>query len=78
MTLSIEWHYAEWHYAVRCYAQCHEYLNVMLSVIMLNVGMLSFIIPSVVIMNVVMLNVVAHHSIQSLLSASVEQQKIQK
>jgi hypothetical protein len=38
------------------YAECHNYLNVMLSVVMLNVVM-----QSVVRLNVVMLSVVAPH-----------------
>ncbi len=37
-----------------CYAECRNYINVMLSVVMLNVVMLS-----VVRLNLVMLNVVA-------------------
>ncbi len=49
MTISIECFYTE-----RRYAECRDYLNVMLSVIMRNSIMLS-----VIMMNVVMLNVVA-------------------
>jgi hypothetical protein len=47
MTLSIECHDTECRYA-----QCHDYLNVMLSVFMLNV-----VILSVFMLNVVMLSV---------------------
>ena len=51
--------YAECRYADSYYAECHDYLNVMLSVIMLNVIMLIVIMQSVVMLNVVMLSVVA-------------------
>jgi hypothetical protein len=52
---SIECHYAENHYA-----ECCDYLNVMLSVIMLNVVMLS-----AVMQNVVMLSVVAPYNMSN-------------
>ncbi len=44
----------ECHYAECCYAECRDYLNVMLSVILLNVVM-----PSVVRLKVVMPSIVA-------------------
>ncbi len=51
MTLSIDFQ----HNSIECYyAECRDYLNVMLSAVMLNVIMLS-----VVRLNVVMLSVVA-------------------
>jgi hypothetical protein len=56
MTLSIDIQHnsIEFHYAECRYAECCDYLNVMLSVLMLNVVMLS-----VVMLNVVMVSVVA-------------------
>ncbi len=48
MTLSIVCHYAE----------CRDYLKVMLSVIMLNVSMFSIVTLNVVMLSVVLLNVV--------------------
>jgi hypothetical protein len=42
-----------------CHAECHEYLNLMLSILMLSVVMLNVIMLSVVILNVVMLSAVA-------------------
>ncbi len=45
---SIECHYAEYRYA-----ECHNYLNVMLSAILLNVVMLSVVRLNVVILSVV-------------------------
>jgi hypothetical protein len=69
MTLCIDIHHnsIECHYAECCYAEYHDYLNVMLSVLTLNVFVLSF-----VRLNVVMLSVVApfHLSILFLLKAS--------
>ncbi len=53
MTVSIECRCAECRYA-----KCHDYLNVMRSVIMLNVIMLNVIILNVGMLNIVMLNVV--------------------
>jgi hypothetical protein len=40
------------------FSECHDYLNVMLSIIILNVVMLSVIILNVGLLNVVMLSVV--------------------
>ncbi len=56
MTLSIEVQHdsIECHYADFRYAECLNYLNVMMSIVMLNIVMLS-----VVRLNVVMLSVVA-------------------
>jgi hypothetical protein len=42
MTLSVEC----------CYAECHNYLNVMMGVILLNVVMLSVIMLNIIILNV--------------------------
>jgi hypothetical protein len=41
-----------------CHAECHEYLNLMLSIFMLSVVMLSVVMLSVVMLNVIMLSVV--------------------
>jgi hypothetical protein len=41
------------------YAECHDHLNVMLSVFMLNVVMLNVIMLIVVMLNVIMESVVA-------------------
>ncbi len=47
------------HNSIEChYAECHDYLNVMLSVIMLNVIILSVIILNVITLSVVRLNVI--------------------
>ncbi len=56
MTLSKDFQHnsIEFYYAECRHAECHDYLNVMLSVIMLSVIMLS-----VVRLNVIMLSVVA-------------------
>jgi hypothetical protein len=50
MTLSIM--------TLSCNAECHHYLNAMLSVVMLSIVMLSVVMLSVVILSVVMLSVV--------------------
>ncbi len=42
-----------------CYAECRDYLYVMLSVIMFNAVMLSDVVMSVIMLNVIMLSVVA-------------------
>ncbi len=49
LSIDIQHNSFEFHYAECCYAECHDYLNVMLSVIM----------PNVIRLNVIMLNVVA-------------------
>jgi len=55
MTLTI----AIQHNSIEChYAECRDYLNVMLSVIMLNVVVLSVIRLNVVMLSVIRLNVV--------------------
>jgi hypothetical protein len=48
----------ECHYAECLYADCHDYLNVMLSVVRLNVVMLSVVMLNVIMLSVIMLNVV--------------------
>jgi hypothetical protein len=45
-------------YTEHRYAECHDYLNVLLNVVMLNVIMLSVVILNVVMMGVVILNVI--------------------
>ncbi len=55
MTLSIDIQ----HNSIEChYAECRDYLNVMLSVIMLSVVMLSVVMLSVVMLSVIMLSVI--------------------
>jgi hypothetical protein len=63
MTLSIDIQHnsIECHNAECCYAECRDYLNVMLSVVMLIVVRLNVVMLSVVRLNVVMLSVVAPH-----------------
>ena len=58
MTLSIDIQHnsIECHYAECLYADCRDYLNVMLSVVRLNVVMMSVVMLSVVRLNVVMLS----------------------
>ncbi len=49
------------HNSIKChYAECQNYLNVILSVVRLNVVILNVVILSVVRLNVVMLSVVQH------------------
>ncbi len=55
-TLSIIDTCHKWHKSILCYAECHDYLNVTLSVIMLIVVVLSVILLNVVMLNVEMLN----------------------
>ncbi len=43
-------------YAEHRYAECHDYLNVLLNVVMLNVVMLSVVILNYVMLSVVILN----------------------
>ncbi len=42
-----------------CYAECRDYLYVMLRVIMFNAVMLSDVVVSVIMLNVIMLSVMA-------------------
>jgi hypothetical protein len=47
------------HNSKQChYAECRDYLNVMLSVVMMNVVMLSVVMMNVVMLSVVRLNVI--------------------
>jgi hypothetical protein len=50
--------YAECHYVVFRYAECCDYLNVMMSVVMLSVIMLYVVMLSVIILYVFMLSVI--------------------
>ncbi len=48
------------HNSIEChYAECRDYLNVMLSVVMLSVIMLNVIMLNVIMLSVIMLSVVA-------------------
>jgi hypothetical protein len=54
MALDVECCFAEWRYA-----ECRDFLIIMLNVVMLSVIMLSVIMLSVIMLSVFMLNVVA-------------------
>jgi hypothetical protein len=55
--------------------ECHDYLNVMLSVVRLNVVMLNVVMLNVVMLNAVMLNVVMLNVVMLNVVASFEKTK---
>jgi hypothetical protein len=59
LSIDIQRNSIECHHAECCYADYHNYLNVMPIVIMLRVIMLNVIMLSVVMLNIDMLSVVA-------------------